>query len=96
MAFGLIYIAVPAVAVVLGLIRKYRESTWGKCKDFSFLDDRVFLVTGANSGLGKETVKELAIRKAKIILACRDLDRAKATILDIRKNVATGELVRLT
>lgn len=92
---GIICVTVPAAgAIVLYLVRKYRESTWGKCKDFRPLEGRVFLVTGANSGVGKETVKELAIRKASVILACRNLDRANATILDIRRNVATGKLVR--
>ncbi|XP_046675800.1 retinol dehydrogenase 11-like [Homalodisca vitripennis] len=92
MVFGIVLVLVPVV-VVLGLVRKYRESSWGKCKDFESLQGRVFIVTGANSGLGKETVKGLATRKARIIMACRDMDRAKATIEDIRKVVTTGELI---
>lgn len=93
MVLGIVCVLVPVV-FVLGLVRKYREHSWGKCENFKSLQGRVFIVTGANSGLGKETVKGLAIRKARVIMACRDMLKAKAAIEDIRKCVSTGELVR--
>uniref|UniRef100_A0A915PRI8 Uncharacterized protein n=1 Tax=Setaria digitata TaxID=48799 RepID=A0A915PRI8_9BILA len=36
------------------------------------LSGKTYVVVGASSGIGKETAKELAIRKAKVIMACRD------------------------
>lgn len=93
MVLGIVCVLVPVV-VVLGLVRKYREHTWGKCENFESLQGRVFIVTGANSGLGKETVKGLAVRKARVIMACRDMTRAKAAIQEIRRKVPSGELVR--
>lgn len=86
------YVLLPIV-VLLGLLRKCRERTWGKCKDTSNLQDRVFLVTGGNSGIGKETVKELIKRNARVIMACRNIENAKNTIKDIRKNISNGEMV---
>ncbi|XP_057318741.1 retinol dehydrogenase 11-like [Microplitis mediator] len=86
------YILFPII-VIMGLLRKCRELTWGKCKDTSSLHGKVYLVTGANSGIGKETVRELARRQARVILACRDMDNARDVILQIRKNISTGEMI---
>ncbi|XP_015520658.2 retinol dehydrogenase 12 [Neodiprion lecontei] len=92
MVSSLCYLIFPVI-LVIGLLRKCRESSWGKCKSRTPLQGRVFLVTGANSGIGKETVRELARRKAVIIMACRDLHSARNAIADIRKDVVTGELI---
>lgn len=92
MVVGVIYVIVPVI-LALGLFRKYRESRWGQCKEFKSLQGKVFIVTGANSGIGKETVKGLAIRKARVILACRDLVSTKSVIEEIRSCTSTGELV---
>lgn len=42
------------------------------------LDGRRCVVTGANSGLGFETAKALRAKGARVILACRSLDKASA------------------
>lgn len=86
------YLVLPVV-LIIGLLRKCRERTWGKCEDISNLQGRVFIVTGANSGIGKETVKELAKRKATIIMACRNMQNAKNVISEIRHQTPNGELI---
>ena len=35
-------------------------------------EKKIIVVTGANSGIGKETAKALALKRATIILVCRD------------------------
>ena len=42
-------------------------------------DGKVCLVTGANTGIGKETVKDLARRGAHVYMACRDMDKCEIT-----------------
>ncbi|KAF3420646.1 hypothetical protein E2986_02250 [Frieseomelitta varia] len=86
------YFILPVV-LFIGLLRKCRERTWGRCKNTDSLLGRVFIVTGANSGIGKEIVKELAKRKATVILACRNLQTAQNAMSDIRTQISTGELV---
>ncbi len=45
--------------------------------------DKVCLVTGANTGIGKVTARELAARGAHVILACRSEDKTRAAIDEI-------------
>lgn len=52
------------------------------------LSGRVALVTGANTGIGLVTARELASRGAHVFVACRSLERGQAAVAEIR--TATG------
>ena len=41
------------------------------------LDGKAVIVTGCNTGIGYETVLDLAARGARIIMACRDFSKAE-------------------
>ena len=58
---------------------------------------RIAVVTGANTGLGFETARELARRGASVVLACRDLAKAQAAAERIRDEIgsATLQTIRL-
>lgn len=43
-----------------------------------------FPFSGGNSGIGKETAVALALRGARVILACRDEDRARKAVQEIK------------
>jgi NAD(P)-dependent dehydrogenase (short-subunit alcohol dehydrogenase family) len=45
---------------------------------------RVFVVTGANSGLGLETVRALGSRGATVIMAVRDMEKGEAAVESLR------------
>ncbi|XP_043082347.1 retinol dehydrogenase 12 isoform X2 [Puntigrus tetrazona] len=51
------------------------------------LDGKTAIVTGANTGIGKETAKDLASRGARVILACRDPVKAEEAAGDISRDV---------
>ena len=42
------------------------------------MKDKIVLITGANSGIGKETTRALAKKGATIVMACRNLERAES------------------
>jgi NAD(P)-dependent dehydrogenase (short-subunit alcohol dehydrogenase family) len=65
--------------------------------DMPDLTGRTALVTGANSGLGFWTSVELARKGARVLMACRNPDRASAAMsrLLAQVPVATAELVAL-
>lgn len=75
------------------LVRKFREWQWGWVRNNSSLDGKIFIVTGANTGLGFETTKALASRGATVIMACRNEDKANEAVVKIRRETANGQLV---
>lgn len=53
-------------------------------------------MTGANSGLGLETTRELARGGAEVVMACRDRERAESARREIRKEVPDADLPIVT
>src|SRR5271154_4284774 len=49
------------------------------------LDGKTCIVTGANSGLGKETALALARMKANVVMVCRDREKGDAARREISK-----------
>lgn len=61
------------------------------------LTGKVFIVTGANAGLGFEASKEVARKGAKVIMACRSMDKAQAALTQISEEIpdASVEVMQL-
>src|SRR5512147_3187584 len=54
--------------------------------DVPNLSGKTIIVTGGNSGIGYEAAKQFARKGARVVLACRDMEKARAAIAAI-----TGE-----
>lgn len=61
-------------------IRNLFRGPWSSAER---LDDKTVVITGANTGIGKETSIDLAKRGAKVIMACRDMEKAQAAVKEV-------------
>lgn len=55
------------------------------------IETKVILITGASSGIGEATARELASRGAKVLLGARRTDRLDKIVADIRAAGGTAE-----
>jgi NAD(P)-dependent dehydrogenase (short-subunit alcohol dehydrogenase family) len=53
---------------------------------------KIFLITGANSGLGFESVRALAEKGAKVIMACRNLEKGLRSRQEIWETIPGADL----
>ena len=56
------------------------------------LSGKTALVTGANSGLGKAACRELARRKARVVMLCRDEGRGGEALDEIRRDTGSRQV----
>lgn len=66
-------------------------STWS-ASDIPDLSGKTAIVTGANSGIGIETARELARKGARVILACRTQEKGEAALQNIRGELPGASL----
>lgn len=74
-------------------IRLYMLFTTAKCSSVEKMNNKTVLITGANAGIGFETALDLARRGARVILACRNPDRASVAASTIRDLSGNDDVV---
>lgn len=53
---------------------------------------KIFVITGANSGLGLWATKGLAARNAKVVMACRSQDKAESAAAEVKEDYPEADL----
>jgi hypothetical protein len=76
----------PGWRVPVSRIARAVRSYFWKALDTA---DKIIVVTAANAGIGFATAHGLAMRGARVVLVCRDLDRGKAALAAVGKVAAT-------
>jgi len=84
--------------ILIKVIRRLVENYWGfNDKDNEeIVENKIVVITGSNTGVGKVTALEMASRGAHVILACRNVEAAKQAITECRKITSRGKLVRVS
>ncbi|KAJ7630227.1 NAD(P)-binding protein [Roridomyces roridus] len=63
-----------------GVIGPMSKPAFEPARDIADLSGKVIIVTGGNTGIGYETVKQLLLKNAKVYLAARSPDKAATAI----------------
>ena len=63
------------------------------CKSKATLKGKTVIITGANAGIGLETAVDLARRGARIIMACRSVERGEMAATKVRKMSCNDNVV---
>lgn len=74
----------------MSLFRNYMQG--GQYDKDTRIDGKVVIITGANSGIGKETAIDLAKRGGKIYIACRDKKRGEDAMKEIKEKSESDEI----
>ncbi|XP_075894049.1 retinol dehydrogenase 13 [Nelusetta ayraudi] len=81
------------VTITVGFYGLKKWMAGPACRSKVRLNGKTVLITGANTGIGKETAVDMASRGARVILACRDMDRANQAAEEVRKRSGNGNVI---
>ena len=76
---------------VFYLFRRYVAG--GVCHSKALLNGKTVIITGANAGIGKETAVDLARRNARVIMACRSVEKGEKAAVEVRKRSGSDNVV---
>ncbi|EIM81822.1 NAD-P-binding protein, partial [Stereum hirsutum FP-91666 SS1] len=81
--------------LLYGIAQMYPPKSKWSVDDMPDLTGKVAMVTGGNSGIGRETVKALLMHNAKVYLATRDEQKARKAIAELKVETSGKEAVFL-
>ena len=98
---GKLSLLVLVIAISGPFIWKYRDqreynfrTTADEAANGIDLSGKIIIVTGANTGIGKPTAKTLLKQGATVIMACRNIAKARTAVKDIIKDLVSSGIDR--
>ncbi|XP_036391847.1 dehydrogenase/reductase SDR family member 13-like isoform X1 [Megalops cyprinoides] len=88
-----VFLTSLAIVVAVYVLIYYNVFKGSRCTSNVRFKGKTAIVTGGNTGIGKATAMELARRGARVVLACRNKQRAEAAVFDIRRESGNNEVV---
>lgn len=82
--------AIPLLAIVGAFIKAYFEGP--SCPSSAKLEGKTVIITGGTAGIGKETARILAFRKARVIIGCRNVTKGLQAAADIIDNTGNRNI----
>lgn len=64
-----------------------------RCKGNAAVAGKTVIITGGNTGIGKATALHLARKGARVILACRNQNKAEAAIAEIQQETGSTDVL---
>ena len=72
--------------VIILCLKLYTYYSCGVCKCDTDMNGKTVVITGGNRGIGREIARILAIRKARVIIGCRNTKVAEHTIQELKRS----------
>ncbi|XP_070697868.1 dehydrogenase/reductase SDR family member 13-like isoform X2 [Pempheris klunzingeri] len=66
-----------------------------RCSGNAAMAGKTVIITGGNTGIGKATALHLARKGARVILACRNRDKAESTMAEIQQETGSTDMLYL-
>ncbi|KAH7940430.1 hypothetical protein HPB49_000204 [Dermacentor silvarum] len=88
----MLLLACFAPAALLLALFAYNRLSTRLCRCKTDMSGRTVVITGANTGIGYETARELALRGARLVLGCRNEERARRAVEQLAAETRSAKL----